>query len=300
MDNNNFFSFPRIMMVMKREVMENWKTNLYRLIGLYAAFALVIIGNMWGMSGNENTFADSGMFFNRYCSTIMGAFVFIIGIAGLVYAANIMENMITKEKRISFLLLPATMIEKFIARFLIVTLGFGVAVVVAASLAEITRYLLIPLFNLPEEFHQSVLYRLIKMISIDGEQVYRGSGAGLNMPYNNWLGEICGWAFLIWSHSLYILGGSYWYKKPFFKTLGTLMLVSILCSVISVHVLTWVGDESIRNLGEWLENNLQWMTLNKLLSLGIAFFSTFTMFNWWLSYRLFTRSQVIKPKFRLL
>lgn len=300
MDNNNFFSFPRIMMVMKREVMENWKTNLYRLIGLYAAFVLVIITNMWGMSGNENTFADSGMSFNRYCSTIMGAFVFIIGITGLVYAANIMENMITKEKRISFLLLPATMIEKFIARFLIVTLGFGVAVVVAASLAEITRYLLIPLFNLPEEFHQSVLYRLIKMISIDGEQVYRGSGASLNMPYNNWLGEICGWAFLVWSHSLYILGGSYWYKKPFFKTLGTLMLVSILCSVISVHVLTWIGEESIRNLGEWLENNLQWMTLNKLLSLGIAFFSTFTMFNWWLSYKLFTRSQVIKPKFRLL
>lgn len=300
MDNNNFFSFPRIMMVMKREVMENWKTNLYRLIGLYAAFVLVIISNMWIMSGNENTFADSGMSFNRYCSTIMGAFVFIISIVGLVYAANIMENMITKEKRISFLLLPATMIEKFIARFLIVTLGFGVAVVVAASLAEITRYLLIPLFNLPEEFHQSVLYRLIKMISIDGEQVYRGSGAGLNMPYNNWLGEICGWAFLVWSHSLYILGGSYWYKKPFFKTLGTLMLVSILCSVISVHVLTWIGEESIRNLGEWLENNLQWMTLNKLLSLGIVFFSTFTMFNWWLSYKLFTRSQVIKPKFRLL
>ena len=43
MDTNNFFSFPRIAMVMKREIMENWKTNLYRLIGIYAAFALVMI-----------------------------------------------------------------------------------------------------------------------------------------------------------------------------------------------------------------------------------------------------------------
>ena len=41
MDTNNFFSFSRIAMVMKREIMENWKTNLYRLIGIYAAFALV-------------------------------------------------------------------------------------------------------------------------------------------------------------------------------------------------------------------------------------------------------------------
>ena len=56
----------------------------------------------------------------------------------------------------------------------------------------------------------------------------------------------------------------------------------------------------MRSFAEWLEANFQWVTLNKLLSLGVAFFSAFTMFNWWLSYRLFTRSQVIKPKFRLL
>lgn len=122
----------------------------------------------------------------------------------------------------------------------------------------------------------------------------------MNIPYQNWLGELCGWAFLVWSHSLYILGGNYWYKKPFFKTLGTLMLISILFSVLSVHMLSWIGDDNIRSFAEWLEANFQWMTLNKLLSLGVAFFSAFTMFNWWLSYRFFTRSQVVKPKFRLL
>lgn len=156
------------------------------------------------------------------------------------------------------------------------------------------------LFNLPEAFHQSVLYHLLSMAAIDGEQVFRGSGSALNMSYQNWLGELCGWAFLVWSHSLYILGGSYWYKKPFFKTLGTLMLISILCSVLSVHIISWVGNDGMRSFAEWLEANFQWVTLNKLLSLGVAFFSAFTMFNWWLSYRLFTRSQVIKPKFRLL
>lgn len=80
------------------------------------------------------------------------------------------------------------------------------AIIVAASLAEITRYLVLPLFNLPEAFHQSVLYHLLSMAAIDGEQVFRGSGSALNMSYQNWLGELCGWAFLVWSHSLYILG----------------------------------------------------------------------------------------------
>ncbi|WP_455664844.1 hypothetical protein [Phocaeicola sp.] len=299
MDNNNFLSFPRIAMVMKREIMENWKTNIFRFIGLYAAFALVMIGNMWGASNNASAFSDPAMFFNRCCSNIMASFVLIVGIASLAYAANIMENMITKEKRVSFLMLPATMIEKFVARFLIVTVGFALAVVAATSLAEITHYLVLPLFNVPEEFHQSFLYNLISMASIDGEQVYRGPGS-FNMGYNNWLGEACGWAFLIWSHSFYILGGSYWYKKPFFKTVGVLMLISIVCSVLLVHVISWIGADNMQNIGEWLIDNFQWMTLNKLLSLGVAFFSACTMFNWWLSYKLFTRSQVIKPKFRLL
>lgn len=296
MDTNKFFSFSRIAMVMKREIMENWKINLYRLIGIYAAFALVMVLTM----SKQVTYSDSQMAFQHYCSNIMGAFAFIIGIFGIVYAANIMENMITKEKRIAFLMLPATMIEKFVARFLIVTVGLAVAVFIAASLAEITRYLLLPLFNVPETFHQSVLYNLLSMASVDGEQIYRGSGYAMNIPYQNWLGELCGWAFLVWSHSLYILGGNYWYKKPFFKTLGTLMLISILFSVLSVHILSWIGDDNIRSFAEWLEANFQWMTLNKLLSLGVAFFSAFTMFNWWLSYRFFTRSQVVKPKFRLL
>lgn len=297
MDTNKFFSFPRIAMVMKREIMENWKTNLYRLIGIYAGFLLVMV---FTMSKQASSYSDPQVAFQHYCSNVLGAFVLIIGIFGIVYAANIMENMITKEKRIAFLMLPATMIEKFVARFLIVTVGLAVAVFVAASLAEITRYLLLPLFNVPETFHQSVLYNLLSMASVDGEQIYRGAGYAMNMPYQNWLGELCGWAFLVWSHSLYILGGSYWYKKPFFKTLGTLMLISILCSVLSVHIISWVGNDGMRSFAEWLEANSQWMTLNKLLSLGVAFFSAFTMFNWWLSYRLFTRSQVIKPKFRLL
>ena len=119
MDTNKFFSFSRIAMVMKREIMENWKTNLYRLIGIYAAFALVMVLTM----SKQVTYSDSQMAFQHYCSNIMGTFAFIIGIFGIVYAANIMENMITKEKRIAFLMLPATMIEKFVARFLIVTVG---------------------------------------------------------------------------------------------------------------------------------------------------------------------------------
>ena len=68
MDTNKFFSFSRIAMVMKREIMENWKTNLYRLIGIYAAFALVMVLTM----SKQVTYSDSQMAFQHYCSNIMG------------------------------------------------------------------------------------------------------------------------------------------------------------------------------------------------------------------------------------
>ena len=35
MTTNINFSFTRLMAVMKRDMIENWKTNMYRLIGVY-------------------------------------------------------------------------------------------------------------------------------------------------------------------------------------------------------------------------------------------------------------------------
>ena len=100
MDTNHFFSFSRIAMVMKREIIENWKKNLYAFIGLYAAFALVVVGNMWGMSMNaENAFASPDIFFVRYCTNILGAFIFICLLGSLIYASGILDNMRNKDGR---------------------------------------------------------------------------------------------------------------------------------------------------------------------------------------------------------
>ena len=38
MNTNRYFSFSRLALVMKRDFMENWKTNLYRFLGPYTIF----------------------------------------------------------------------------------------------------------------------------------------------------------------------------------------------------------------------------------------------------------------------
>ena len=42
MNANRYFSFSRLALVMKRDFMENWKTNLYRFLGPYTIFLLVL------------------------------------------------------------------------------------------------------------------------------------------------------------------------------------------------------------------------------------------------------------------
>ena len=65
MNTNRYFSFSRLGLVMKRDFMENWKTNLYRFLGPYAAFLLVMWFSSMNMT-NFNEFSDivSGTFFS--------------------------------------------------------------------------------------------------------------------------------------------------------------------------------------------------------------------------------------------
>ena len=65
MSTNNTFSFARLALVMKRDFMENWKTNLYRLIGPYAA----ILFGMWVLFMNDAGFQS----FAEYiaCTTVL-------------------------------------------------------------------------------------------------------------------------------------------------------------------------------------------------------------------------------------
>ena len=49
MTTNMNFSFTRLMAVMKRDMMENWKTNLYRFIGVYTGAAMAFLFGMYGI-----------------------------------------------------------------------------------------------------------------------------------------------------------------------------------------------------------------------------------------------------------
>ena len=288
MSTNRYFSFSRLGLVMKRDLMENWKTNLYRFLGPYAGFLMVILF-CYMLECDYDSFAN----------TMLSAFTLVLVFGGIYNASHILENMNTQQKRISYLMLPATSLEKFLARAFYVTLGFFLTMVIALLLAEGTHFMLLPLFGLSDDFHQSIIPFVGEKLTT--VELIKFTGPGAEESYRLlYFREAIGLLLIGWAHSLFILGGCYWQKHPFLKTLGIIILVNHLIGLLVIILIQSLGDVDWGIVEAWLDANLKWIHVEGIMTFVIVWMALHLVFNWWLSYRFFTRSQVIKPKFHLL
>lgn len=284
------FSMTRVQHIMRRDLIENWKSNLYGLLGIFAACFFPMLGFLWSAERWTEEGYPEVYSFERFCGNMLGIIGMVVSVAMIYYASRIMKCMDNKEKRISYLLLPATKLEKFFSRALFVTVGTALMILLALLALELTHYLLLPLFDLPAVYSQLMLVEVFSMrwahASVDatGEPVYSW-----------WLMQLLVWIFCLWNHSLFILGGSFWYKHPFLKTIGTCLAVTILGGILFANLAE--GGFLVR-FSDWMQEHYQDtpQTVNGLLTIISVVFLLFTVFNWWLSYRLFTRSEVVKRK----
>ena len=273
MNTNQCFSFSRFVLLMKRDWLENWKTNLYRLIGPYAAILFV----MWVLLMN-------GADFQSFAGFIAIVFAVLLYWGSLWSASHILESMNTQQKRISFLMLPATSFEKFLSRFLYVTVGFVLMCTLSLLLAEATRFLIQPFFDLPDTFNQSVFS------TVWWEGIHKGITFSERFSYEDFVvkGSIH-FLYLVWIHSFFLLAGCCWYKHAFWRTLGLTIVVWLLIITVIVNSIHEVMSS----------DTLEFISESAFNFIAILVYSLLILLNWWLSYKLFTRSQVIQPKFRL-
>ncbi len=284
------FSMTRVQYIMRRDLIENWKNNLYGLLGIFAACFFPMLGFLWSAERWTEEGYPEVYSFERFCGNMLGIIGMVVSVAMIYYASRIMKCMDNKEKRISYLLLPATKLEKFFSRALFVTVGTALMILVALLALELTHYLLLPLFDLPAVYSQPMLVEVFSMrwahASVDatGEPVYSW-----------WLMQLLVWIFCLWNHSLFILGGSFWYKHPFLKTIGACLVVTILGGILFANL---AEGGFLARFSDWMQEHYQDtpQTVNGLLTIISVVFLLFTVFNWWLSYRLFTRSEVVKRK----
>lgn len=284
------FSMTRVQRIMRRDLIENWKSNLYGLLGIFAACFFPMLGFLWSAERWTEEGYPEVYSFERFCGNMLGIIGMVVSVAMIYYASRIMKCMDNKEKRISYLLLPATKLEKFFSRALFVTVGTVLMILVALLALELTHYLLLPVFDLPAVYSQPMLVEVFSLrwahASVDatGEPVYSW-----------WLMQLLVWIFCLWNHSLFILGGSFWYKHPFLKTIGACLVVTILGGILFANL---AEGGFLARFSDWMQEHYQDtpQTVNGLLTIISVVFLLFTVFNWWLSYRMFTRSEVVKRK----
>ena len=304
---NNKFSFARLGAVLKCDLVEHRWSNIAAFFIFFAAFLASQLSNMNSIIGTGLRHSIQP---DQYMPSLAANFVpFFYGVLSLTLMCAAADMcgvpLKTKGRGLNYLMMPATNMEKFVARALVNTILLIVMAFAALLLADLVRMLFVPLFEV-KEFYGFTLPRILGEIGETFSAAYSAGGEvwGLTADGTIRVTEFSAYygvvnvtamvAAFLFAHSLFILGGCVWRKAAIVKIFIVQMAVSAAITWMFVklepYVLPWLGDV----LTSLFETEQQaGMTL---MSIAIPVLLALTVLNWWLSYRLFSRKQVVAPQ----
>ena len=304
---NNKFSFARLGAVLKCDLVEHRWSNIAAFFILFAAFLASQLANMNSIIGTGLRHSIQP---DQYMPSLAANFVpFFYGVLSLTLMCAAADMcgvpLKTKGRGLNYLMMPATNMEKFVARALVNTILLIVMAFAALLLADLVRMLFVPLFEV-KEFYGFTLPRILAEFGETFSSAYR-TGGEVWGPTVDGTVRVIGFsayygavnvttmvAAFLFAHSLFILGGCIWRKAAIIKIWITQIVVTSAVVWIFVklepYVLPWLGEV----LTSLFETEQQaGMTL---MSIAIPVLLALTVLNWWLSYRLFSRKQVVAPQ----
>jgi len=204
MIKDTFFSLPRFMNLCRKEMAENWKANVLRIVLMYGVMVLLLIGVDYLIYKS-----DQGYFYH----SLWLVFVLCLLGFGCFSVSLTMNNMKSKTSRLAVLMTPVTPFEHILFRLLVSTVVFLVVFLIAFELAACTRVLL-----------YSIIGSGLKDSSFSLESI----GVWRNMSL--WVDILLVHSFI---QSLFVLGSTVWQKNAFLKAFAfTAVIVFIYWTVI--------------------------------------------------------------------
>lgn len=270
MIKDTFFSLPRFMNLCRKEMVENWRSNVLRMVLMYGVMAVVMVWNgYFEYSGTSNYDEDPAWVFLLI--------VFIWGLWGFggLSASFTMERMKSKTSRTSMLMVPATPFEKFFSRWFVFTVVYLVVFLISYKLADYTRVLIYSLAYPEKDFIAPVALSHL----VGDEKYYTLCNTGLQFG-----ALIAGYFFV---QSLFVLGSSIWPKNSFLKTFaaGTvIVMVYFLVGILMSKILLENGQYYSGGIFE-SKDTIWWI----IIVAGIFF----ALVNWTLAYFRFKESEII-------
>lgn len=283
---NKTFDLHRFGMVLRWDLLTNWKSYFYSIAGLAIGIIMLPISMLYSFPHSH--FIVEGDLGNYYEGnmTVFLAAIFILFI--FISACNIFSNMKTKLQRESFMMLPANNLEKYAARFLMMSIGSIIMMLIATLIADFVQFVLS--FFMTPGYHASIigssLSQIYKAATNTGDNLICILAGQYKID-----AAILGWSFLTMIYSFCLLGGTFFRKQPIILTAVSGIIIFMIIGYCGSELEEWGAFDFFKhfnydNPGTSLCIAIFW----SVVFLGLAAFSL------WASYKLFTRMQVICNK----
>lgn len=198
---------------------------------------------------------------------------FFFGVYTMISGCWIMNNMKTKEQRITFKMLPATALEKFLSHMAWLAIQL-IGMALMFCLADVIRVALFAALGLdwiqwgiPVFFNISRVAGDMYILGVKPAAVYAACAA-----------------WLLWAQSLYVLG------SILLNRYNSVIVSAI--HVILIVALVWIVSKS----GSGTAPADITMTAETAAYTAMTAFALLGIFNWVMAYRLYSRMQVINNK----
>lgn len=206
-----------------------------------------------------------------------GGLIMLIAVCYLIFRGAFLLNDVKRNQdRIFLLMLPASNAEKFWARVIHATLVNALICLVALVAADAL---------------QAIIHGILGMHTTSlTASAFNNVTVTVNVGiYDAWVfGAVLFTLNLIWLQSLYALGGTFFRKHQWICT--TIVMMAGLAFFLAANV--YVAFQVFE--AEWLDGYVLDIYGTGYILMGI--FVLFIALNYWLSYKLFTRLQLINNK----
>ena len=229
---NQTFNWSRFMAALRKEFVENWRTIVFVVIGMYLLLTIGMIFN------NITNSLD-----NQLVNSINNKVPQKTGYIGLVITCIVgpslaFRNLKSKSGRVSLFTLPASTLEKFLVNVLIYVFGFYVMYHICAQLADFTRIaVLLPFWN-----EKLVVPGTLNFLNLVNDTV-TGIGTSLVAAMTTALS-----INLLSCMAMYLMGSILWPRLSLLKTFVAGQVLSIIVAgLVCIAMIIYFDNEQFAN-----------------------------------------------------
>ena len=226
---------------------------------------------------------------DEYTSDAVGAF-FVYGLMVLAISP-VLRSPQSKEDRITYLMLPASQLEKFLMNYVGITIVAFLGFIVAFVLADILNWLLS--FILPYGFHtfaMSGFADLASGVSVNPTVTISGSPelTSTITPMQKFLMAMFAWGILFTFHSIAMVGGVIFSKN---RVLYTLILMATIIIMVPVVIALFIDSSQLFS-EQWIESLASFKNKTLILGLIVALQWSIIIFLYWFAYHRYKKMQI--------